>query len=211
MCPIRKLSTNGFGEINGGKRRPPRNAHREKRDNKRSAVRPAPPHFLKAFENRASKDFPSFAVALKWGIGSSSLKADVKAFDRLSIVRDRLVLRLKVEVVHPCVQDVSGLPVFLRRTPHRSPTLAVPSVSSHRCQVSTCLRIDSKFRCTPTATQSMTRTTSNVSQVPTLTPRRQCFRILAAARFNSYKRPPDIASLLNLFTFSTNHQRMRGP
>jgi hypothetical protein len=34
-------------------------------------------------ENRASKNSPSFAVALNWGIGSSSLKAEVKAFDRL--------------------------------------------------------------------------------------------------------------------------------
>jgi len=38
---------------------------------------------------RASRNSPSLAVALNWGIGSSSLKADVKAFDRLQIVRDR--------------------------------------------------------------------------------------------------------------------------
>ena len=43
----------------------------------------------KACEKRASKNSPRFAVALNWGIGSSSLKAEVKAFDRLEIVRDR--------------------------------------------------------------------------------------------------------------------------
>jgi hypothetical protein len=43
----------------------------------------------KACENLASKNSPSFAVALNWGIGSSSLKADVNAFDRLQIVLDR--------------------------------------------------------------------------------------------------------------------------
>ena len=40
-------------------------------------------------ENRASRNSPNFAVALTRGMGSSSLKADVKAFDRLQIVRDR--------------------------------------------------------------------------------------------------------------------------
>jgi hypothetical protein len=34
-----------------------------------------------------SKNFPSFAVARNCGIGSSSLNADVNAFDRLHIVR----------------------------------------------------------------------------------------------------------------------------
>jgi hypothetical protein len=42
-----------------------------------------------ACENLASQNSPSFAVALNWGIGSSSLKADVNAFDRLQIVLDR--------------------------------------------------------------------------------------------------------------------------
>ena len=37
----------------------------------------------------SSRNDASFAVALNCGIGSSSLKADVKAFDRLQIVRDR--------------------------------------------------------------------------------------------------------------------------
>jgi hypothetical protein len=37
----------------------------------------------------ASRNSPSFAVARKWGIGSSSLKAEVKAFERLPIVRER--------------------------------------------------------------------------------------------------------------------------
>lgn len=42
-----------------------------------------------ACENRDSKNCPSFAVALNWGIGSSSSNMDVKAFDRLQIVRGR--------------------------------------------------------------------------------------------------------------------------
>ncbi len=33
------------------------------------------------------RKFPSLAVALNWGIGSSSLKVEVKAFDRLHIAR----------------------------------------------------------------------------------------------------------------------------
>ena len=40
-------------------------------------------------ENRASKNSPSLAVALNWGMGSSSLNADVNAFERLQIVRAR--------------------------------------------------------------------------------------------------------------------------
>ena len=40
-------------------------------------------------ENRASKNCPSFAVALNCGMGSSSLNAEVNAFDRLQIVRER--------------------------------------------------------------------------------------------------------------------------
>jgi hypothetical protein len=50
---------------------------------------PAPPCFRKKLaRTRTSKNSPSFAAALNWGIGSSSLKADVNAFDRLQIVRD---------------------------------------------------------------------------------------------------------------------------
>jgi hypothetical protein len=41
----------------------------------------------KACEKRASRNSPSFAVALKCGMGSSSLNAEVNAFDRLQIVR----------------------------------------------------------------------------------------------------------------------------
>jgi hypothetical protein len=40
-------------------------------------------------EKRASRYWPSLAVALNWGTGSSSLNADVKAFERLHIVRGR--------------------------------------------------------------------------------------------------------------------------
>jgi hypothetical protein len=40
-------------------------------------------------ENLASRNSPSFAVALNCGMGSSSLNADVNAFDRLQIVRER--------------------------------------------------------------------------------------------------------------------------
>ena len=39
--------------------------------------------------SRSSRNAPSFAVALNWGIGSSSLKADVNALDRLHRVRGR--------------------------------------------------------------------------------------------------------------------------
>jgi hypothetical protein len=39
--------------------------------------------------NRVSRKPPSLTVALNCGIGSSSLKADVKVFDRLHMVRDR--------------------------------------------------------------------------------------------------------------------------
>ena len=38
-------------------------------------------------ENRASRNSPSFAVALNRGMGSSSLNAEVNAFERLQIVR----------------------------------------------------------------------------------------------------------------------------
>lgn len=38
-------------------------------------------------ENFASRNSPNFAVALNCGIGSSSLNAEVNAFDRLHIVR----------------------------------------------------------------------------------------------------------------------------
>jgi hypothetical protein len=43
--------------------------------------------FQKLCLNRVSRKLPSFAVALNCGIGSSSLKADVNAFDRLHTVR----------------------------------------------------------------------------------------------------------------------------
>ena len=56
-------------------------------NNKRSAVRPAPPCFLKKLARTGPLGTPSFAVALNCGMASSSLKADVKAFDRLRIVR----------------------------------------------------------------------------------------------------------------------------
>jgi hypothetical protein len=68
----------------------------------RAAARPAPPLPQNDWENRVSRNSPSFAVALNWGIGSSSLNADVNALERLQI-RPRpelLVLWLKVQVVH---------------------------------------------------------------------------------------------------------------
>ena len=45
--------------------------------------RPLPPHHGYSFEKKP----PSLAVALNWGIGSSSLKALVKALHRLQRVR----------------------------------------------------------------------------------------------------------------------------
>ena len=56
--------------------------------NKGAAGRPEPPQCQNDWENRASRNSPNFAVALNCGIGSSSLNADVNAFDRLQIVRD---------------------------------------------------------------------------------------------------------------------------
>src|SRR5260370_13710604 len=41
------------------------------------------------WENRASRNSPSLAVALNCGMGSSSLNAEVNAFERLQIVRGR--------------------------------------------------------------------------------------------------------------------------
>src|SRR5215831_16816609 len=40
-------------------------------------------------ENRDSRNSPNFPVALNCGMGSSSLNAEVNAFDKLQIVRDR--------------------------------------------------------------------------------------------------------------------------
>ena len=40
-------------------------------------------------ENRASRNPPSFAVALNCGMGSSPLNAEVNASERLQIVRER--------------------------------------------------------------------------------------------------------------------------
>jgi hypothetical protein len=54
-----------------------------------AAVRPAPPWRQNDWENLDSKNSPSLAVALNCGIGSSSLNAEVKALERLQIVRDR--------------------------------------------------------------------------------------------------------------------------
>jgi hypothetical protein len=41
------------------------------------------------WENRASRNSPSFAVVLNCGIGSSCLNAEVNALERLQIVRGR--------------------------------------------------------------------------------------------------------------------------
>ena len=41
------------------------------------------------WEKRASRNSPSFAVALNCGMGSSSLNAEVNALERLQIVRGR--------------------------------------------------------------------------------------------------------------------------
>src|SRR5260370_6790573 len=51
----------------------------------RCGDRPESPLGQNDCENRVSINSPSFAVALNWGMGSSSLKTDVKAFDRLQI------------------------------------------------------------------------------------------------------------------------------
>jgi hypothetical protein len=52
-----------------------------------SAVRPEPPLGQNDCEKRASRNSPSLAVALNCGMGSSSLRAEVKALERLQIVR----------------------------------------------------------------------------------------------------------------------------
>ena len=55
-----------------------------------SVKRPSPYRLTgqKDCEKRASRNSPSFAVAVNCGMGSSSLNADMKAFDRLRIVLD---------------------------------------------------------------------------------------------------------------------------
>ena len=82
--------TIGRTSVEKGERMPPHNACRAKGGNK-GIGGPAGTAKLpqKACEKRASRNSPSFAVALNWGIGSSSLNAEVKAFERLQIVRDR--------------------------------------------------------------------------------------------------------------------------
>jgi hypothetical protein len=45
--------------------------------------------FPSFWQERGSRNSPSLAVALNCGMGSSSLNADVKAFERLQIVRGR--------------------------------------------------------------------------------------------------------------------------
>jgi hypothetical protein len=51
----------------------------------RCGDRPESPLGQNDCENRVSINSPSFAVALNWGMGSSSLNPDEKAFDRLQI------------------------------------------------------------------------------------------------------------------------------
>ena len=62
-------------------------------------------------ENRSSRNSPSFAVALNCGIGSSSSKVDVKAFERLQIVlgRSSFVLRPRSTSPAQSGQSVSEL------------------------------------------------------------------------------------------------------
>jgi hypothetical protein len=55
----------------------------------RAAARPARPLPQNDWENRVSRNSPSLAVALNCGIGSNSLNAEVKALERLQIVRGR--------------------------------------------------------------------------------------------------------------------------
>jgi hypothetical protein len=47
-----------------------------------------PPRTLPGMSNSEAWNSPSLAVALTCGIGSSSLNAEVNAFERLQIVRD---------------------------------------------------------------------------------------------------------------------------
>ena len=42
---------------------------------------------LEQVPDAQSRNFPSFAVACNWGVGSSSVNADVNVFDRLEMVR----------------------------------------------------------------------------------------------------------------------------
>ena len=51
------------------------------------AARPVPPKSWNDSENGVSRNSPNLAVALNCGIGSSSLNAEVNAFERLHIVR----------------------------------------------------------------------------------------------------------------------------
>ena len=67
-----------------------------------SGGRPDRSRGLERLENRASRNSPSFAVALNCGIGSSSLNAEVNAFERLQIGSrpEFFVPRLEVQVMH---------------------------------------------------------------------------------------------------------------
>src|SRR3984893_16779120 len=92
-------------------------------------------------------------------MGSSSLKAEVNAFDRLQIVRDRnssyFGSKYKSWTVRARCFGASSLP---STNASWMATFAVTSVSSPFCQASTCFRIGSKLRCirsTPTEMQSM--------------------------------------------------------
>ncbi len=71
----------------------------------RTAVRPAPPYRQNDWESLDSRNSPSLAVGLNCGMGSSSLNAEVNAFERTP---DRprpefLVHRFEIEVMDgPC-------------------------------------------------------------------------------------------------------------
>ena len=63
------------------------NAARQRKVNRLGGACPGPTLLQNNWENRASRNSPNFSVALNCGIGSSSLNAEVNAFDKLQIVR----------------------------------------------------------------------------------------------------------------------------
>jgi hypothetical protein len=91
-----------MGTQRGKERRPPSTTARRESNKRIGGPAGTAIHPQKACEKRASRNSPSFAVALNCGMGSNSLNAEVNAFDRLqSRARPEfLILRLEVQVMH---------------------------------------------------------------------------------------------------------------
>jgi hypothetical protein len=113
---------------------------------------------LRTTENLPSRNSPNFRGRFELRIGSSSLNADVDAFERLPIVRDRnsSYFGSKYGSCSPCQMLRSFDFAFHER--FVDDQLHCDSVSSLLFQASTCFRSGSELRCirsTRTEMQSM--------------------------------------------------------